>query len=143
MKKVADVLDRKYPQFNTVLPDCLVSDALYQMSCENVDFLIVLEDEKLLGILSDHDIATKVLFAPKPLNQTHVREFMSSPFPIVSENDSIQHCMQIAERYHAQHIVVYDCFSFKGVVTMHDLMTHALNIRAGVLEQEESFQWNY
>ena len=46
MEKVADVLDRKYPQFNTVSPRCLVSDALYQMASENVDHLIVLEDEK-------------------------------------------------------------------------------------------------
>jgi predicted transcriptional regulator len=143
MKKVADVLDHKYPQFNTVLPDCLVSDALYQMSCENVDYLIVLEGDKFQGILSDHDIATKVLFAPKPLNQTYVREFMSSTLPVVSENDSIEYCMQIAERYHARHIIVYDSFSFKGVLSTHDLMKHALDSRANIYAGEDSFEWNY
>jgi predicted transcriptional regulator len=143
MKKVADVLDHKYPQFNTVLPDCLVSDALYQMSCENVDYLIVLEDDKFLGILSEHDIATKVLFAPKPLNQTYVREFMSSTLPIVSETDSIEHCMQIIERYNAHHIIVYDRFAFKGVITAHDLMKQALNGKANSLAHEENFEWNY
>ena len=62
MEKIAEVLARKYPQFNTVIPDCLVSDALYQMRCENVDYLIVMEDEKFHGVISDHDIAGRILF---------------------------------------------------------------------------------
>lgn len=143
MKKVADVLDRKYPQFNTVLPDCLVSDALYQMSCENVDYLIVIENEKFLGILSDHDIATKVLFAPKPLNQTNVREFMSSTLPVVSEKDSVEHCMKVMERYNARHIVVFDSFSFLGVISARDLMKHALDNRQDIIEEADAFEWNY
>ena len=65
MERIADVLDRKYPQFNTVYADCLISDALYQMRCENVDFLIVLHNERFLGILTDHDIAHHVLFIEK------------------------------------------------------------------------------
>jgi hypothetical protein len=48
MQKIADILSRNYPQFNTVVPHCLVSDALYQMSSENVDYLIVMEDDKFL-----------------------------------------------------------------------------------------------
>ena len=62
MERIADVLARKYPQFNTVVPDCLVSDALYQMCSENVDYLIVLEEDKFQGVITDHDIASRILF---------------------------------------------------------------------------------
>ncbi len=78
MEKIADVLARKYPQFSTVVPHCLVSDALYQMCSENVDFLIVLYDDKFQGIITDHDIASKILFEDRPLNKFSVKEFKSA-----------------------------------------------------------------
>ena len=68
MDKIADVLRRKYPQFNTILPSRTVNNALYQMCCENVDHLIVLDDqEQFAGILTGHDVASKVLLVNKPL----------------------------------------------------------------------------
>ena len=68
MEKIAEILARKYPQFNTVIPGCFVSDALYQMCSENVDFLIVLDEDKFQGVITDHDIASRILFENRPLN---------------------------------------------------------------------------
>ena len=91
MEKVADVLGRKYPQFNNIPPDCFVSDALYQMLCENVDHLIVLDNDKFMGIITDHDIATKVLFDERPLKNIQVREFMNRTLPVATSDDSLEH----------------------------------------------------
>jgi predicted transcriptional regulator len=66
MERLADVLGHKYPQFNTTSPDHLVSDALYQMAAENVDYLIVYDDNRFTGIISSNDIANKVLLADRP-----------------------------------------------------------------------------
>src|SRR5688500_16572309 len=98
MEKVADVLGQKYPQFNTISPGHLISDALYQMCCENVDYLIVIEEDKFAGILTDHDVTNKVLFANKPLNEIMVKEFMNRSLPVASSHDSIEYCMQLLER---------------------------------------------
>jgi CBS domain-containing protein len=147
METVADVLDRKYPQFNTVSPECKVSDALYQMSCENVDHLIVLENEKFLGLLTDHDIASKVLFAENPLNKIPVREFMTRTLPVAALQDSLEYCLQIMEMFHAKHLAVYDNFDFKGVVCAQDLLEEALNIRkttfSGNKFERKGYPWNY
>ncbi|MGZ5287717.1 MAG: CBS domain-containing protein, partial [Flavisolibacter sp.] len=99
MERIADVLARKYPQFNTAVPDCLVSDALYQMCSENVDFLIVLEDDKFQGLITDHDIASRILFENRPLNKILVREFMSRTIPVATPDTSLEQCMQLMERY--------------------------------------------
>ena len=146
METVADVLDRKYPQFNTVSPDCKVSDALYQMSCENVDHLIVLEGEKFLGVLTDHDIASKVLFAESPLNKIQVREFMNRTLPVAAIDDSLEYCMQMMERFHAKHLAVFESFVFKGVVCSQDLLEEALNKRKATFSgriQRKGYPWNY
>jgi CBS domain-containing protein len=147
MEKVADVLDRKYPQFNTVSPNCFVSDALYQMACENVDHLIVLEDDKFMGLLTDHDIASKVLFDERPLKNVFVKEFMNRTLPVATSDDSLEHCMQLMERFNTKHLAVYDDFVFKGVVSSHDLLQQALSKRKETFEEEiyirQGYPWNY
>jgi CBS domain-containing protein len=147
METIADVLDRKYPQFNKIDPECKVSDALYKMSCENVDYLIVLEEEKFMGLLTGHDIAGKVLFANKPLNRIPVKDFMNRTLPVATPQDSLEHCMQMMERFTSRHIVVFDSFNFKGVVSSHDIMQEALTIRRATFEgpasQRHGYPWNY
>ncbi|HEY6955168.1 MAG TPA: CBS domain-containing protein [Flavisolibacter sp.] len=144
MERIADVLARKFPQFNTVVPDCLVSDALYQMSCENVDFLIVLENGKFQGIITDHDIASKILFEDRPLNTIQVREFMSRTLPVTTSETSLGHCMQLMERYSVRHLAIFDRFDFKGVISSDDLMHEALTQQT---EEEryvrQGYPWNY
>lgn len=147
MEKIADVLDRKYPQFNTVAPDCFVSDALYQMACENVDHLIVLDEDKFLGVLSEHDIATKVLFDERPLKNVPVKEFMNRTLPVATLDDSLDYCIKLMERFNAKHLAVYDEFIFRGVVSSQDLMQEALSRRKEILEEQGSlrhgYPWNY
>ena len=144
MERIADVLARKYPQFNRVVPDCLISDALYQMCCENVDYLIVMEDDRFQGIITDHDIAGKILFEDRPLNKIKVREFMSRSLPVTTSENSLSHCMQLMERYGVRHLAIFDRFDFKGVISSDDLMHEALIKQT---EEESSLRkgdpWNY
>jgi len=147
MEKVSDVLHRKYPQFNRVIPSCLVSDALYQMTCENVDYLIVLEDERFQGIITDHDIAARVLFDTRPLNKIPVKEFMSRSLPVATSENSMDYCMQLMERYHVKHLVIFDSFDFRGVLSSEDLMYEALiSVNKSFEKNEDARQgypWRY
>jgi CBS domain-containing protein len=143
MERIADVLARKYPQFNTVVSDCFVSDALYQMCSENVDFLIVFENEKFHGILTEHDIASKVLFDNRPLNKIKVNEFMSQTVPIATPDASLEYCMQLMERYNVRHLAIFDRFTFMGVVSSTDLMQQALNARKSNFEEVHEVRRGY
>src|SRR5688572_18145628 len=126
MERIADVLRHKYPQFNTSSSRRSISEALHQMHCENVDYLIVLDEEKFLGVLTEHDIAEKVLYRCGSLDQCTVKDFMSTYLPVATLNDSLEYCMQLMERHNVRHLAVYDRFTFKGVVSSHDLMKMAL-----------------
>jgi CBS domain-containing protein len=147
MERIADVLARKYPQFNTVVPDCLVSDALYQMCSENVDFLIVIENEKFQGVITDHDIASKILFENRPLNKIPVREFMSRTLPVTTPDTSLEQCMQLMERYNVRHLAIFDHFVFRGVISSYDMMHEALTNRSAAFDENENkrqgYPWNY
>ena len=146
MERVADVLRHKYPQFNTTSSRRKVSEALHQMHCENVDYLIVLDDERFMGILTEHDIAEKVLYRSGELEQATVQEFMSTYLPVATNSDTLEYCMQLMERYNVRHVAIYDRFNFKGVVSSHDLMKQALSKRRNFFEEEntsETYTWNY
>jgi predicted transcriptional regulator len=146
MECIADVLRHKYPQFNTTSPRRSINEALHQMRCENVDHLIVMDDERFLGVLTEHDIVDKMLYRSSGLDQATVKEFMSTYLPMVTLNDSLEYCMQLMERHNVRHLVIYDRFTFKGVVSSHDLMKQALSKRKLVFEDEQAtsdYAWNY
>lgn len=143
MEKVAEILDRKHPQFNTITADALVSDALYQMCCENTDFLIVLNEGRFQGVISDHDIASKVLFANRPLNQIEVKEFMNRTLPVATSENSQSYCLQLMEKYHARHVAIFDDFNFRGVLSAQDLSFHPESRDlSDAWEVRQEFPWN-
>ena len=134
MEKVADVLGRKFPQFNTISPNHLVCDALNQMAAENVDYLIVLDSERFMGIICSSDIANKVLLADKQLKDVKVCDCTNKNLPVATLNDSVEYCMELLERYNAKYLAVYDSFDFKGIVSSSDLMQQTLS------KQKPSFE---
>jgi len=134
--KVIEILDKKYPQFNTTSPDHIVSDALYQMCCENVDCLIVIENDKFVGILTEHDIANKVLMVQKPLTEMKVGEVMNRNVPVANATNSVEYCMQLLDRHNTKHIAIYDGFDFRGVISSYDLMQFTLSKRKATFEQK-------
>lgn len=147
MEKVSELILRKYPQFNAVDATCRVSDALYQMCSENVDFLIIREDGRFKGIITDHDIAAKILYEPRPLKDIAVKEFMNTALPVTTPEDSLQSCMQLIERFNVRHLAVYDRFDFKGVLSAKDLMHEAFHRPESFLVEKEpqrrGYPWNY
>jgi CBS domain-containing protein len=136
MEKLADVLGHKFPQFNTISPNHLVSDALYQMAAENVDYLIVYDDERFMGIVSTTDIANKVLLADRSLKQVKVCDCTNKTLPIATLSDTVEYGMELLERYNTQYLAVYDRFDFKGVVTSYDLMQQMLSKSKRVRSRE-------
>lgn len=142
MEKVFELLERQHPQFNTITPDALVSDALYQMCCENTDFLVVLQDGRFQGVISDHDIAAKVLFATDPLNQIMVREFMNRTLPVATSYNTLTYCVQLMEKFHARHVAIFDDFNFRGVLSMQDISTkHENHNPADAWDVREEYPW--
>ncbi|HUQ97523.1 MAG TPA: CBS domain-containing protein [Chitinophagaceae bacterium] len=129
MEKITDVIKLNQPQFNTVTTTSTMKDALYKMYCEHVDYLIVQENDQFMGLLTEHDVASKVLFSEKPLHHTMVREFMTIDIPMITADDSLEYGMQLLEYNKANYLAVYDDFDFKTIISAQDLMRQALRSR--------------
>ena len=145
MVRVSDALASIYPQFNTIDPDAFVSDALYKMCSENVDYMIVQENDRFIGIITEHDIANKVLYTEKPLSMVPVRSFMNQCLPVATADNTIEYCMQLMERYNIRYVAVYDEFTFKGIVSAQDLMRFTLSKRTAIFDdvKRDEYDWTY
>ena len=97
----------------------------------------VMEDEKFHGVISDHDIAGRILFEDRPLNKIQVKEFMSRSFPVATPDATVAHCLKLLDRYNVRHLAIFDQFDFRGVISASELMHEALTDQNVSFEEVE------
>lgn len=138
MERITAILNRKEAHFHTVHPETSVTDALQQMHCENVDYLVVIDnDERFMGILSDHDVVTKVIFERKSFNKTEVRDVMNTNLPVATIEDTVEKCMKTMRQHNIRFIPIFEGFDFKGVVSSDDIMHEVVSNRTSIFDAEE------
>lgn len=135
MQKLLTILSRKQPHFHNVSSSSFVSDALSQMSCQNLDYLVVVDDnENFAGVLTEHDITTKVMFNNSPLNKTVVRDVMNRQLPHATGSDTVEGCMQLMQQHHVRFVPVFEDFNFIGVVSSEDILAEAVYNRLEIFD---------
>src|SRR3954470_19690062 len=90
MKKVADILARKGAHVTSVSPQTNVIDALRLMANQNIGSVMVMEDEKFLGIMTERDYSRKVILKGRASSDTQVGDIMSTDFPPVTLQHSVE-----------------------------------------------------
>jgi signal-transduction protein with cAMP-binding, CBS, and nucleotidyltransferase domain len=135
MQKLLTILSRKQPHFQNVSSSSFVSDALSQMSCQNLDYLVVVDDnENFAGVLTEHDITTKVMFNNEPLNETVVKDVMNNQLPHATGSDTVEGCMQLMQQHHVRFVPVFEEFNFLGVVSSEDILAEAVYNRSEIFD---------
>ncbi len=138
MENVTVLLSKKQSHFNKISPNSSISDALCRMSCQNTDYLIVVDDdEKFLGLLTDHDIATKTVFANKSLTTTKVKQMMNTRWPVADADNTVEDCMKLMSRYNVRYVPVFKNLSFLGVVSTDDILQEAVSHRSKIFDVED------
>jgi CBS domain-containing protein len=136
MEKITAILDRKQTHFNKISPACSISHAAFRMSAENTEYLIVLdEDEKFMGLLTEHAIARKTIFTNRTIEEISVKEIMNTSVPYTDVNDTIEHCMRLMKRYNTRYLPVFEGFSFRGIISSDDILEEAVYSRTGIFDE--------
>ena len=126
MCKIKEILRKKGPHFNVVSPNTKVLDALTLMQSENYSYVVVMEEDNYLGIMSERDYIHKIkVLGSKQENDT-VKEILNGNLPVVNFEEDLNRCMVLMNVYKTRYLPVFDEFEFKGVLTMNDLMTEIL-----------------
>ena len=136
MENVMNILIRKQPYFNTISPSSTLGDALSRMSCENTDHLIVMENDQFLGVLTEHDITSKVMFNSRPLHQTSVKEMMNTHLPVANSDATVEGCIRLMRQFNVRYVPVFENYHFCGVVSSDDILQEAVYHRDEIFDEK-------
>jgi CBS domain-containing protein len=123
----------------SVGPEVAVLEAIRSMAEHGVGALLVMQDEKLVGIVSERDYARKVILLGRSSADTPVRTIMSSPVLTVSPDDSVSHCMQLMTDRHVRHLPAVEGGHVLGMVSIGDLVKAVIAEQRAQIEQLESY----
>ncbi|HEY7714683.1 MAG TPA: CBS domain-containing protein [Candidatus Binatia bacterium] len=106
-----------------VSPDTNIGEACRLMEQNNIGALVAERDGKLCGIVTDRDIALRVVGALKDPRMTLVKDIMT-PDPIrISVNKTLHHLTSLMHAYHVRRVPIVNGFDTAvGIVTLDDLI---------------------
>ena len=122
MKLVRKIIESKAPHFNFVSPESTVLEALRVMNRENLSYVIVMEDKKYRGLMSEKDYARKVILNGKHSEDTLVKDIMDGVFHYVDIDDSSDECLAMMNNFKVRYLPVLEDYCFRGIITLHDIM---------------------
>ena len=139
MKTVQQLLLNKGVEIWSIDPDATVYEALKLMADKNVGALLVIEDGRLAGIISERDYARKVILQDKSSMTVPVREIMTGQVICVSPTTSIEECMALMTTKRIRHLPVLKDDSVAGVVSIGDVVKAIISDREFIIEQLQNY----
>ena len=121
MNTVSELLQDKIQEVAYVEPNETAHDAMQLMADKKIGALLVEENGKMVGIISERDYPGKAKALHKPLQDVLVKEIMSSHVVHVSPDDTIEHCMELVTKNHVRHLPVLKNDQILGIISIGDL----------------------
>jgi len=121
----------------SVAPTDTIMAALQIMADRNIGFLVVLEGDKLAGVLSERDCARRVLLAKKPPESTRVADIMVRNVVTVEPSRSFAECLRVMHEHGFRHLPVMDKGKVTAVLSVRDLMSEAVEHHKKIISELE------
>jgi CBS domain-containing protein len=139
MKSIRQLLQSKPGGLCTIGPDATVFDALKLMAEKNIGALLVVRNDKLVGIVSERDYARKVILLGKSSRDTPVREIMTQRAVCVQPDNTVEECMALMTDKHVRHLPVIENEKLIGVLSIGDLVKETISEQQFMIQQLESY----
>jgi CBS domain-containing protein len=139
MRLVCQLLDSKGRDVVSISPDSSVFDAIKLMAEKGIGALIVLEDGRLAGIVTERDYARKVILKGRSSQSTTVREIMTTEVVTTSSKQSVEKCMNLVTDKRIRHLPVVDEGQLVGIISIGDLVKAIIADQQQAIEELEHY----
>jgi CBS domain-containing protein len=140
MKSVAEILRSKPEQtVHTITPSASVFDAVKLMAEKSIGALLVMEDQKIDGIITERDYARKIVLMGRSSKETPVRDVMTSPVMYVRPDQTNEECMALMTDNRVRHLPVIDNGKLIGLISIGDLVKDIISEQKFIIDQLEHY----
>ena len=139
MTTVKHVLDEKGNDVHFIRPDASVFDALKLMAENDIGSLVVLEDDKLVGIITERHYAREIVLKGKTSAGTLVRDIMSTKVICARSDQSVEECMAVMTARAVRHLPVLEHGQLVGIVSIGDMVNSVIGDQKFIIEQLEHY----
>ncbi len=138
MRPVSELLNTQDPLWS-LKPTDSVFDALQTLSDHDVGALVVLEQGKLVGILSERDYTRKIALAGRSSKETLVSDIMTAKVLTVDAHTRAEDCMAMMSQMKIRHLPVTDGDKVLGMISMRDLLDEIILDQEATISQLQSY----
>ncbi len=139
MKTVAHILADKGSEVWSVSPNDTVYSALELMASKGTGAVLVMDEGRLVGILSERDYARKVILLDRSSRDTPVADIMTARVSVVPPDMLTEECMALMTDKHIRHLPVVDGDEVVGVISVGDVVKAAISEREFIIDQLERY----
>ena len=140
MKTAQQILnDKKHNDILSVDPDRPVIDALIIMAEYKIGALLVMQKNKLLGIISERDYAREIVLKGKSSKKCLIEEVMTKDVITIDANDTYDKGLEIMTENRIRHLPVIENKKVIGMLSLGDLAKETITHQRFLIDQLESF----
>lgn len=137
--KVARLLERKGKTVSRIQPEATIFDALLLMEKEDIGALLVMEQDKLVGIITERDYARKVILRGKLSKDTAVSEAMTREVLFVTLDRNASECMALMNFKRCRHLPVMADGKVVGIISMGDVVKSIIDEQEHTIQDYENY----
>lgn len=139
MIKVNEILDAKGHAYWFVKPENTVFEALEKMAEKDVGAVLVIDNNKLLGIFSERDYARKIILHGFASKNSKVGDFMSKDLIYVTPQTSIYDCMALMTNKRIRHLPVLEQDKLEGMISIGDVVNFIIHQQNVTIKDLENY----
>lgn len=136
---VKQLIDKKGNEIHAISPDATVFDAIKLMSERGVGALLVMQDGRLTGVISERDYTRKIILKGRSSSSTTVQEIMTSNIITLTPDNNVDQCMALMNENQIRHLPIVEDGRVIGVVTIMDVIKNILSEKEFIIEQMEQY----
>jgi len=139
MKPVSELLKRRGGTLWHARPDDTVFEALQLLAEYEVGALMVMDQGKLVGVLSERDYTRKIALQGRNSKETRVRDIMTRDVLYVTPSTGTREAMALMSEKKIRHLPVLDGSTVVGMISIRDIMDDIIADHESTIEQLENY----
>jgi CBS domain-containing protein len=136
---ISGILAQKGSTVWSIAPAAMVFDAIALMADKNIGALPVVENDRLIGIISERDYTRKVILKGKSSKETRVEEIMTRDLVTAEPSDTVVDCMRVMTEKRVRHLPVMERAKMVGVLSIGDLVKWLISAQAATIDNLEQY----